>query len=161
MHYNDLLATRWDGADLAVLRGGAVIDRVPSADIRRVILVCRSGDTPSDLDYALIDCGAEHVLLPAASGIAGRIYFERQPWWTQRACIYWTTGHRAPLPRRLLGGIWLLRRHHPAFMRLPAAELQALVERWPLQGPQTWEQRKWAHIGAARHLGALSRAPRA
>ena len=33
----------------------------------------------------------------------------------------------APLPRRLLSGIWLLRRHRPAFMRLPADELAELI----------------------------------
>jgi hypothetical protein len=158
---NELLVTRWDSTDLVVLREGVVADRIAASDIRRVILVCRDGDTPSDLDFALIDTGTEHVLLPAASGIAARVYFERQPWWTQQACIYWVTGRHAPLPSRLCSRVWLLRRHQPAYMRLPAAELQELVESWLLQGPQTWEQRKWANIGAARHPGALSRSPRA
>jgi hypothetical protein len=96
-------------------------------------------------------------LLPSDSGIAGRVYFERQPYWTERCCIYWVTGQHAPLPRHLCPGIWLLRRHRPAFMRLPAGELAPLIEQWPMQGPQTWEQRKWAQIASKRHLAALAR----
>ena len=160
---NDLLATRWDGADLVVERGEEVVDRIAATEIGRVILVCDGGDTPSEFDFALIDLGAEHVLLPAASGIAARVYFERQAWWTQRACIYWVTASHAPVPRHLRVGrsmISLLRRRQPAFLRLPAGELEALVEGWPLEGPQTWEQRKWAQTGASRHARALSRIPR-
>jgi hypothetical protein len=160
---NDLLATRWEGTDLLVLRGHEAIERIAADDIERVILVCNGGDTPSELDFALFDLGAEHVLLPAASGIAGRVYFERQAWWTQRAGIYWVTGRYAPLPRQLRSGpsvVWLLRPHRPALLRLPASELAASVAQWPLQGPQTWEQRKWSRLGTDRHLGALGQAPR-
>jgi hypothetical protein len=160
---NDLLATRWEGTELLVLRGNEAIERIAADDIERVILVCNGGDTPSALDFALFDLGAEHLLLPASSGIAGRVYFERQAWWTQRAGIYWVTGRHAPLPQHLRAGasmISLLRRHRPALLRLPAGELAGLVAQWPLQGPQTWEQRKWAHISAGRHLGALGLAPR-
>ena len=139
---NHLLAARWDGADLVVERDDEIVDRIAAAEIRRV---------------ALIDLGAEHVLLPAASGIAARIYFERQDWWTQRACIYWVTASHAPLPRHLRVGrsvISLLRRRRPAFLRLPAGELQALIEGWPLEGPQTWEQRKWRRIERSRPFGS-------
>ncbi len=157
---SDALAVRWEGAQLLVCRNGAVIDRVGADEICRVILACRGGDTPSHLDFALIDTGAEHVLLPAASGIAAPVYFERQAWWTERACIWWLTTRHAPLPRRLYGGVWLLRRHQPAFMRLAADELGPLVAQWPLEGPQTWEQRRWAR-GASNHdLDALARRPR-
>jgi hypothetical protein len=153
------LATRWEGADLVVLRHGQPADRIAAAAIERVILVCSGGDTPSELDFVLIETATEHVLLPAGSGIAARVYFERQAFWTGRACIYWTTsGRQLPLPRRLYPGIWLLRRHRPAFLRLPRAELAALVAQWPLEGPQTWEQRKWAQLGASRHHAAASSA---
>jgi hypothetical protein len=148
----ELLATRWEGADLLVLRDDNVVDRLPANDIRRVILVCERGDTPSDLSFALIDLGTEHVVLPAESGIAGRVHFERQGFWMQHPCIYWVEASRAPLPRRLRPGLWLLRRHRPAYLRLPSAELAPLIERWPLEGPQTWEQRKWARIAANRSL---------
>lgn len=151
------LATRWEGADLVVLRHQQETARFAAADIRRVLLVCRGGDTPADLDFAVIETATEHVLLPADSGIAGRVYFERQPYWTQRACIYWVTGRHAPLPRHLCPGIWLLRRHRPAYLRLPASELAPLIEQWPIEGPQTWEQRKWSQIATKRHLAALAR----
>jgi hypothetical protein len=156
------LVTRWEGADLVVLRNAEVADRIAAADIRRVILVCDGGDTPAHLEFAVIETATDHVLLPAASGIAGRVYFERQPYWTERSCIYWSTGQHAPLPRHLCPGVWLLRRHRPAYLRLPATELAALIEQWPLEGPQTWEQRKWAQIASKHHLAALARtsAPR-
>jgi len=157
---SDSLAVRWDGPQLAVTRGGEVADRVSADDIRRVILACRGGDTPSHLDFALIDTGTEHVLLPASSGIAAPVYFERQAWWTERACIWWLTARHAPLPRHLYSGVWLLRRHQPGFLRLPADELQALVATWPLEGPQTWEQRRWARGATNRQLDALARRPR-
>ena len=71
------------------------------------------------------------------------------------------TGRHVPLPRHLCPGIWLLRSHRPAFLRLPASELATLVEEWPLEGPQTWEQRRWASIGSRHHLAspACSRLP--
>jgi hypothetical protein len=37
-------------------------------------------------------------------------------------------------------------------LRMPAAELAPQIERWPLEGPQSWEQRKWARIEAGRSL---------
>lgn len=149
---HDTLATRWEGNDLLVLRNDEVADRIAAADIRRVILVCEHGDTPSDLSFAVIDAGADHVILPAESGIAGRVHFERQPFWAQRACIYWVDATRAPLPRSLRPGLWLLRRHRPGYLRLPSADVAPLIEQWPLEGPQTWEQRKWARIEANRSL---------
>jgi hypothetical protein len=142
---------------LVVLSNGKVADRIAAADIRRVILVCDGGDTPADLEFAIIETAADHVLLPADSGIAGRVYFERQGYWTDRSCIHWMTGRHAPLPRRLFPGVWLLRRHRPAFLRLPASELAPLIEQWPLEGPQTWEQRKWASIASRRHLASLAK----
>ena len=159
---HELLTTRWEGTDLVVLRNQQVTDRIAAADIRRVLLVCRGGDTPADLDFAIIETATDHVLLPADSGIAACVYFERQSYWTERSCVYWVTGRHAPLPRRLCAGVWLLRRHRPAYLRLQASELAPLLEQWPLQGPQTWEQRKWAQITSKRHLAAVTKniAPR-
>jgi hypothetical protein len=156
----DSLVARWQGSDLVVSRDGGELDRLPSAQVQRVVLVCRGGDTPAHLDFALIDTGDEHVLLPAATGIAAAVYFERQAWWTERACIYWLTSRHAPLPRRLYSGVWLLRSHQPGFLRLPAEQLLALVAQWPLEGPQTWEQRRGARVGASGQLEALARRPR-
>lgn len=153
---HDLLTTRWEGDQLVVRRHQDIAERIPAAEIQRVILVCNAGDTPADLEFAVIETASEHVLLPAATGIAGCVYFERQPYWTERSSIYWVVGRHAPLPRRLCPGIWLLRRHRPALLRLPASELAALIVQWPAQGPQTWEQRKWARQARWRH--AASRA---
>jgi hypothetical protein len=147
-----LLATRWEGSEILVLSDDAVVDRIACADIRRVILACDRGDTPSDLSFAVIDVGAEHVILPAESGIAGRVHFERQAFWTQLAGVYWVSAAHAVLPHRVRPGLWLLRRHRPGYLRMPSVELAPLVERWPLEGPQTWEQRKWARIAAGRSL---------
>ncbi len=138
--------TRWEGTDLLVLRDEREIDRIPSRDIHRVILACHAGDSPSDLRFAVVETLTDHILLPAASGIAGRVYFERQGFWSQRPCVYWVDDARARLPRRLLPGVWLLRRHQPGYMRLPHAELAGVIEQWPLDGPHSWEQRKWARI---------------
>jgi len=148
----DSLKTRWEGTDLLVLRSEQEIDRIASREIHRVILVCRAGDSPSDLRFAVVETLTDHILLPAASGIAGRVHFERQAFWTHRPCVYWVDEARAPLPRRLLPGVWLLRRQQPGYMRLAHAELADVIERWPLDGPQSWEQRKWAGIVRKRLL---------
>ncbi len=151
------LTIRWDSRDLVVLRGDEEVDRIAAIDIQRVILVCSGGDTPADLDFALIETPDEHVLLPAASGIAGRLYFDRQPYWTERACIYWVTGKHAALPRHIGHRIWPLRRNCPPYLRLPTRELASLIEQWQIVGPQTWEQRKWARAVSKRHLAAQAR----
>jgi hypothetical protein len=144
--------TRWEGNDLLVLRGEQEIDRIPAREIYRVILVYHGGDSPSDLRFAVIETTSHHILLPAGSGIAGRVHFERQGFWMQRPCVYWVDEARAPLPRRLLPGLWLLRGHVPSYARLPHEELAGVIEQWPLEGPQSWEQRKWAAIVRNRML---------
>ena len=144
--------TRWDGADLLVLKHEQEIDRIASREIHRVILACHRSDSPSDLRFAVVETTSEHILLPAASGIAGRVHFERQVFWMQRPCVYWVDEARAPLPRRLLPGLWPLRRQQPGYVRLPHNELAGVIEQWPLEGPQSWEQRKWAHIARNRML---------
>ncbi len=148
----ELLDTRWEGSDLLVLRNELEVDRIASRDIHRVILVCHRGDSPSDLHFAVVETTADHVLLPATSGIAGRVHFERQRFWMQRPCVYWVDAARAPLPRRYLSGAWFGRRRQPGHARLPHSELAAVIEQWPLEGPQSWDQRKWAQIVRNRTL---------
>lgn len=142
----------WRGNDLVLTRDDSEVDRLDASQIERVILVCRDGATPGDLAFALIETAQEHLLLPASTGIAGCIHFERQSFWAARPCIYWVDERRAPLPRRLRPGLWLLRRQRPAAMRLPRAELDAVVQAWPLDGPMSWEQRKWRRIEEGRAL---------
>lgn len=145
------LHTAWQGMELIVSQNGQEIDRISAEDIQRVVLVCRgSGDTPGDLVFAVIETPADAVVLPADSGIAGRVHFERQAFWAQRNCIYWVSESAAALPRRLLPGLWILRRHRPGHMRVARAELSSAIEQWPLEGPQTWEQRKWRRIERSR-----------
>lgn len=145
------LQTAWQGNDLLVLRDEHEIDRIPGTDVRRVILVCRrGGETPGDLAYAVIETDEHHVLLPDSSGIAGRVHFERQAFWAAHPCVYWVAESQAPLPRRLRAGLWLLRRPRVSYARLPRAELAAVIEQWPLEGPQSWEQRKWERIVKSR-----------
>ena len=146
------LDTRWENNDLLVLRNEQEIDRIAARDICRVVLVCHGGDSPSNLRFAVIETTSHHILLPAASGIAGRVHFERQNFWAQRPCVYWVDEARAALPRRLLPGVWLLRGHVPGYVRLAHEELAGVLDQWPLEGPQSWEQRKWAHIVRNRML---------
>jgi hypothetical protein len=160
MHHNHL-NTRWEGPNLLVLEHDVEIDRIAATDIERVILVCAHGDRPSDLVFAIVQTPSHHVVLPASSGIAGRVHFERQSYWMQRACVYWASASAAKLPPRLSPGVWLLRRHQPGYHRLPVGELQPLIEQWPLDGPHTWEQRKWASIAANRELAPLTQAAQA
>jgi hypothetical protein len=155
-----LLATRWEGDELLVLDGDQVIDRLGAREIRRVIMVCDRSDSPSDLAFAVIETAGEHLVFPPDSGIAGRVHFERQAFWAQRPCVFWTSAAQAHLPRQLLGGVWPLRRHRPGYLRLPAAELAATIETWTLEGPQSWEQRKWARIAANRSLQPTVRQPK-
>jgi hypothetical protein len=150
------LNTAWQGNDLVVTEDDHDVDRIPADQIRRVVLVCRgAGDTPGDLQFALIETGDDVVVLPADSGIAGRVHFERQAFWAERNCIYWVSDARAALPRRLRPGLWILRRHRPGYLRAPRAELDNAIAQWPLEGPQTWEQRKWDRIARSRPLAPL------
>jgi len=147
------LFTAWQGNDLVISRNDEEIDRIPAEAIRRVVLVGHgAGESPGDLAYAILETADEAVVLPAASGIAGRLHFERQAFWAERNCIFWVGESQAPLPRRLRPGLWLLPRQRPGYMRVPRSELAAAIEQWPLEGPQTWEQRKWARIARSRVL---------
>jgi hypothetical protein len=149
--------TAWHAQDIVVFRDDVEVDRVHAPDISRVILVHRgSGDTPGDLVQAIVEVGDSVLILPADTGFAGRVNFERQAFWAERGCVYWVNESRAPLPLRLRRGRWFLGLAHPTYTRVPRAELAALLERWPVQGPQTWEQRKWRRIERSRPFGTGS-----
>ena len=92
-----MLHTRWQSMELIVSRDGREIDRVCATDIERLIVVYRDrGDTPGDLAYAVLQTHEHDLLFPPESGIAGRVHFERQLFWTERRCVYW-----APLAKDL------------------------------------------------------------
>lgn len=149
--------TAWQGPDLVVFRNDAEVDRFPAAHIERVIFVHRgAGDTPGDLLFAVVELPGEHVLLPAETGFAGRVNFERLSFWADKQCVYWVPEHKASLPARLRRSLWLLRPGTPAYTRLPRAELASRIEQWPIEGPQTWEQRKWMRIASSRPFAGLT-----
>ncbi len=138
--------TVWQGQAIVVYRDDTQVDRLDASQIERVVLVHRgSGNAPGDVVLALIELESECLIFPAETGITGPVNFERQAFWTERACVYWVAERRAPLPRRMRRGSWVLP-FAPEFMRVPRAQLAGRIERWPLQGPQTWEQRKWQFI---------------
>lgn len=155
-----MLHTRWQAMELIVARDGREIDRVCAKDIERAIVVYRDrGDTPGDLAYAVLQTREHDLLFPPESGIAGRVHFERQTFWNERRCVYWVPLAKAPLPRKLCTGLWILRQQKPAFVRLPRDELQPVIAQWPLEGPQLWEERKRERIARARPFGALRTVP--
>jgi hypothetical protein len=151
--------TAWQGQDIVVYRNDAEVDRLHASGIERVVFVHRgAGDSPGDLVRALVEVGDDCLIFAADTGFAGRVNFERQPFWAEHACVYWVGDAKAQLPWRMRHGRWFLRPAAPAFVRLPKGELGALIEQWPLQGPQTWEQRKWRRIQRFRPLAALAEA---
>ena len=148
--------TAWQGQDIVVFCNDAEVDRLDATQIERVVLVHRgAGDTPGDLLLAVVELRDAVLFFPADTGFAGRVNFERQAFWAERACVYWVTEARAPLPLRLRRGRGFLGLAGPVFTRLPREELAGVVERWPLEGPQTWEQRKWRRIERSRPFAAL------
>ena len=154
--------TAWQGQDIVVFRDDVEVDRLDAAQIERVVLVHRgAGDTPGDLLLALVELHETTLFFPADTGFAGRVNFERQAFWAERACVYWVNVARAPLPLRLRRGRGFLGLAGPAFARLPREELASVVGGWPLEGPQTWEQRKWRRIERSRPFAALDQRLRA
>ncbi|MFT3666372.1 hypothetical protein [Piscinibacter sp.] len=143
--------TAWQGQEIVVYRDDAPVDRVNAQSIERVVFVHQgAGDSPGDLLYAIVETADEVLVLPDYTGFAGRVNFERHAFWAERACVYWVAQRHASLPARLRRGRWLLRGTAPAYARVPRAELAGLLEGWPLDGPQTWEQRKWRRIETSR-----------
>jgi hypothetical protein len=143
--------TAWQGQEIVVYRDDDEVDRVSAAMIQRVVFVHHgSGDSPGDLLYAVVELEDECLVFPDFTGFAGRVNFERQAYWAERGCVYWVSDTRASLPMRLRRGRWLLRGPGPDFARVPRAELAPLIAKWPVQGPQTWEQRKWRRIENSR-----------
>ncbi|MFO1219748.1 MAG: hypothetical protein U1E89_15375 [Burkholderiaceae bacterium] len=148
--------TQWQGKDLVVERDGREIDRVAAAEIELAIVVYGDrGATPGDLDFVLLRTHTHDLVLPAETGIANRLHFERQAFWHARRCVYWAPAARAVLPRRLCQGLWILRQHKPGFLRLPRQQLDPVIASWPLEGPQTWDERKWELIERMRPFAAL------
>lgn len=143
--------TAWQGQDIVVFRDDDEVDRVSAQQIQRIVFVHRgAGDSPGDLLYAVVELEEECLIFPDFTGFAGRVNFERQAFWAEKGCVFWASDTRASLPMRLRRGRWFLRAAGPDFARVPKIEIAPLVEKWPLHGPQTWEQRKWRRIENSR-----------
>jgi hypothetical protein len=147
--------TAWQGQDIVVWRNEVEFDRLHAPLIDLVVLVHRdAGMTPGDLVLAVVDLGEDCIVFPTASGFAGRVNFERQSFWRDKACVFWVAESAAPLPAPLRRSRWWPLGAPLGVTRRPRAELESLREGWPLEGPQTWEQRKWLRIERARPFTA-------
>jgi hypothetical protein len=146
--------TLWQGHEIALFRDDVEIDRIDSQQIERVFLLHRgSGETPNDVVQVVVELAEDCLVFGAETGFAGRVNFERQAFWAERGCVHWVSQARAPLPLRLRSGHGLMRMSPPPFARVPRAEVAASIERWPVQGAQTWDERKRSRIERDQPFG--------
>ena len=151
--------TLWQHNDIVVYRDEVEVDRLPADRIERVYLVYRDrGNTPNDIAQTIVELAGDEgfAVFEPETGFAGRVNFERQPYWQERRCIYWVAAPLALLPWRLRAGAWRGEANNRAFRRLRRDELAGCAERWQLEGPQTWEDRKRRRIERSRPFGFTS-----
>ena len=151
--------TLWQQNDIVVYRDEVEVDRLAADCIERVYLVYRGhGDTPNDIAQTIVELGGNDgfAVFEPETGFAGRVNFERQPYWQERRCIYWVAAPIASLPWRLRLGGWPGEANKRAFRRLGHDELAGCAERWQVEGPQTWEDRKRRRIERSRPFGFTS-----
>jgi len=142
--------TSWQQDDIVVHRDDVEVDRLAAARIVRVYFLYRGrGESPGDIGHSVVELEDGYVLFEAATGFAGRVNFERQRFWQQRACVHWVDAGRASLPWRLRLGGWSA----PAWRRLDRDALAGHVARWSIGPPQTWEERKLRRIERNRPFG--------
>jgi len=136
--------TCWRADEIVVTQGGELIDRLRASEIERVTLVhAGDGESPGEVRAALFEMADRAVVLGAASGIAGRVLFERQAYWSQRNCIYWVDQRRVYWPAVLGEARWpLARARVPQHRTLTPAAAASLFERAEVTGPHTWDERK-------------------
>lgn len=147
--------TAWQGQDILVFRDDAPVDRLTAAAIERIVFVYRgAGESVGDLLHAVVETADDVFILPAETGFGGRVNFERLDYWAERQCIYWVPQAQGKLPLRLRRSRWWPGLGHASFVRVARSEWPALMAQWPLEGPQTWDQRKWRRIERLRPFGA-------
>ncbi|MEO7056401.1 MAG: hypothetical protein ABI281_14285 [Caldimonas sp.] len=154
--------TLWQQRDIVVYRDEVEVDRVAADDIVRVCLVYRGrGDYPGEVTQSVVELSGDagFVLFESNTGFAGRVNFERQSFWVERACVHWVSAAHALLPWRLRFGAWRGDGSSHAFRRLSRDELAGHVDRWPLEGPETWEERKARRIERSRLFGHAGASP--
>jgi hypothetical protein len=148
--------TLWQHNDIVVYRDEVEVDRLPAESIRRVYFVFRGlGNTPGDIAQSVVELAGDagYALFEPNTGFAGRVNFERMSFWSERRCVYWVAAPMAALPWRLRLAAWRGESAGRAFRRLAKDELVASVERWQLEGPQTWAERKNRRIERSRPFG--------
>jgi hypothetical protein len=146
-----LVSTRWTGDNIVVMRDNEVIDCLRSNDIERVMLVhAGEGESPGDVRAALFDLADRVVLLGAASGVAARVLFERQAFWSRRSRIYWVAERSVAWTSVLGKGRWPLRARVPPYEAITHAATGALLEHAQVTGPHTWDERKRYRIERRR-----------
>jgi len=152
--------THWRQSEIVVCRDGTEVDRLPGERIERVLLVYRGqGDTPGDIVQSVVELGEDsrYALLEPRTGFADRVNFERQSFWRERQCVYWVPSTAAVLPWRLRFGIWRADAGERAYRRVARDDLAAAVARWPIAGPQTWEDRKRLRVARSVPFSDLVR----
>jgi hypothetical protein len=148
--------TLWVQNDIVVYRDEIEVDRLPGDRIARVHLLYRGqGDTPGDIAQSVVELAGDdgYAVFEAETGFAGRVNFERQAFWCERQCVYWVPAASAVLPSRLRVAAWRGDVSARAFRRIARDDLAAAVERWPIDVPQTWEDRKRRRIERSRPFG--------
>ena len=145
------LHTSWQADEIVITRGDELIDQLPAEAIERVTLVhATGGDSPGEIRAAIFELTDRIVLVGAGSGIAGRVLFERQAYWSQRACIYWISERHVSWPEVRGESRWPFGRQIPQHRNLAPTMLGALLERADATGPHTWDQRKQWRIERRR-----------
>ena len=148
--------TLWQHNDIVVYRDEVEVDRLRAESIRRVYFIYHGrGDTPGDIAQSVVELADDrgYAVFEPHTGFAGRVNFERHSFWNERRCVYWVAAPVAALPWRLRFAAWRSDSATRAFRRVTGNELAASVERWQLEGPQTWEERKNRRIERSRPFG--------
>lgn len=146
------VGTCWWADEIVVTQGRELIDRLRAGAIERVTLVhIGDGESPGEVRAALFEMADRAVLLGATSGIAGRVLFERQAYWSQRNCIYWVGERGVTWPSVLGEPRWpLVRPRVPQHRTLTRAATASLLEHAEVTGPHTWDERKRHRIERRR-----------
>jgi hypothetical protein len=148
--------TLWQQNDIVVFRDEIEVDRLPADRIARVCLIYGgSGDSPGDIVQSVVELtgGEGYALFDAHTGFAGRVNFERQAFWREKACVYWVPATAAAFPWRLRFNAWRGDAKTRAFRRLDSDQMAGSMSSWRLEGPQTWDERKHRRIERTRPFG--------
>ncbi len=145
------LRSSWQAEEIVVSRGDEVIDHLRADEIDRVTLVhADEGDSPGEVCAAIFEFSDRVVLLGAASGIGGRVLFERQAYWSRRNCIYWVGQRYVTWPEIAGESRWRFARQLPQYLQLTPTAASLLFERSQASGPHTWDQRKQFRVERRR-----------